>query len=320
MGILNKNFSLSKGDLDVVSLGEILVDMISTEEVNSLSQSREYTRHFGGSPANIAVNLSRLGKKVALISRLGADAFGNYLLDVLKGEQIITDGIQQDKERRTTIVYVSKSTRTPDWLPYREADMYLQEDDIIFELIKRSKVFHLSTFILSRKPARDTAIKAFNYAREQGKIVCFDPCYRKVLWPEGDDGAGVVEEIISRADFVKPSLDDARHLFGPDSPENYVKRYLELGVKAVILTLGEEGVIASDGEEIIRIPAFSEDAVDVTGAGDAFWSGFICGLLDGYTVKRSIKLGNGVAAFKIRGVGALSPVPSKEDIIKEYNI
>jgi hypothetical protein len=167
----------------------------------------------------------------------------------------------------------------------------------------------------------DYLIKAIDYAVKKNKIFAFDPSFRANLWPEGNKGSEIIRGLLAQSDFIKPSLDDAYHLYGQDHPENYLKKYHNDGAKIVILSLGKDGVLLSDGStEPLHLPVFSEKVVDVTGAGDSFWSGFLTGILKGLPINEAAKLGNAVAAFKIQGVGALSSVPPLSEIISYYDI
>ena len=317
---IHDKFDFETNNFDITAYGEVLLDMISREEA-PLKECINYTRYFGGSPANVLVNMQRLENQTAFISRVGKDEFGEYLIEILENENINLDCIQYDPKDRTPIIFVNKSKETPSWLAYRGADINLQLNDKIYKKIDDSSIFFTGSFILSKNPARATAIKAIEYAVKKDKIFAFDPSFRANLWPEGNKGSQIVREIIAQADIIKPSLDDAYHLYGQDHPENYLKKYHTDGAKIVILTLGKDGVLLSDGStEPLHIPVFSEKVVDVTGAGDSFWSGFLTGILKGLPIKEAAKLGNAVAAFKIQGVGALSSVPPLMEIMSYYDI
>jgi fructokinase len=191
----------------------------------------------------------------------------------------------------------------------------------IYDKVDNSSIFFTGSFILSKNPARSTAIKIIEYAVKKNKFFAFDPSFRASLWPEGNKGSEIIRELISQADVIKPSLDDAYHLYGQDHPENYLKKYHSDGAKIVVLSLGKDGVLLSDSSsEPLHIPVFSEKVVDVTGAGDSFWSGFLTGILKGLPIKEAARLGNAVAAFKIQGVGALSSVPPLMEIMSYYDI
>ncbi|HMA59409.1 MAG TPA: sugar kinase [Halanaerobiales bacterium] len=317
MSLLDSNYTFEDSDIDIISFGELLVDLITEEEEVRLSEAEQFSRYFGGSAANVAVNSQRLGAKTRMLTRIGDDDFGEFLLSVLKRENISNEGIQIDNIRRTPLVFVNKTSGTPAWLAYRDADKYIEFNEKVKELVNKTKIVYLTTFILSQKPSRKTALKVLDkIKKDEDTLLAFDPCYRPILWPEEDDGAQLVKSIISASDFIKPSLDDAEYLFGPDTPENYIEKYLQVGANIVILTMGEDGVLVSDGIEKFRLKVYSKKVVDVTGAGDSFWSGFMIGILDGMSIREAVKLGNATAAFKIRGVGALSQVPEKDYLLK----
>lgn len=317
---IHDSFNFEADDFDITAYGEVLLDMISREEA-PLKECKNFSRYFGGSPANVLVNMQRLGNKTAFISRIGEDEFGEYLKEILETENINLDCLQYDSEESTPIIFVNKSKETPSWLAYRGADVNIKSKDQIYKKIKNSSIFFTGSFILSRNPARATAIKAVEHAVNNGKIFAFDPSFRARLWPEGNKAKKLIRELLSQADIIKPSLDDAYHLYGQDHPENYLKKYHNDGAKIVVLTLGKDGVLLSDGNtESLHIPIFSEKVVDVTGAGDSFWSGLLTGILKGLSIKEAAKLGNAVAAFKIQGIGALSSIPPLMEIMSYYDI
>jgi len=317
---IHDSFNFEENDFDITAYGEVLLDMISREE-SPLKECVNFTRYFGGSPANVLVNMQRLENKTAFISRIGDDEFGEYLREILDDEGVNLDCLQYDQEEGTPIIFVNKSRETPSWLAYRGADINLEITDSIYDKIDNSSIFFMGSFILSKNPARATAIKALEYAVDKNKVFAFDPSFRANLWPEGNKGSKIIRDLLAQADIIKPSLDDAYHLYGQDHPENYLKKYHSDGAGIVILTLGKDGVLLSDGNnEPLHIPVFSEKVVDVTGAGDSFWSGFLTGILKGLPVKEAARLGNAVAAFKIQGVGALSSVPPLAEIISYYDI
>src|SRR6056297_552555 len=308
MSLLDSVYKFRDSEIDIISFGELLVDLITEKKEVRLSEAEKFSRYFGGSAANVAVNSQRLGAKTRMLTRIGNDDFGDFLLDVLKRENIKTEGIQIDESKRTPLVFVNKTSGTPAWLAYRDADKYIEFNDKVQELVNKTKIIYLTTFILSQKPSRDTALKVLDVIKEdKNTLLAFDPCYRPILWPKEDEGSKLVKSIIAASDFIKPSLDDAKYLFGPDTPENYLEKYLQVGANIVILTMGKDGALVSDGKEKYRLKVYSKKVVDVTGAGDSFWSGFMIGILDGLSIRE---------AFKIRGIGALSQVPEKDYLLK----
>lgn len=317
---INDSFTIKKNEFDITACGEVLVDMISREDT-PLADCSNFTRYFGGSPANVVINMQRFQHKTALVSRLGKDTFAEFLLKNLKKENINLDFIQKDQSEPTPVIFVNKSKSTPSWLAYRGAERKLKINEKIYRQIDRSSIFFTGSYILSQNPARESVLKAIERALKKNKIFAFDPSFRSKLWTKPQKGNDLIREILAKADIIKPSLDDAYHLYGKNDPEKYIEKFHNDGAKIVILTLGKNGVLVSDKiNEPLHFPVYSEKVIDVTGAGDSFWAGFLSSILRGYKISDSVKIGNAVAAFKIQGIGALSPVPPFSEILAYYNI
>lgn len=295
------------GDLDLLAVGEAVVDLISVEETDSLRDARTFRVHAGGSPANIARTVACLGGKAALVARAGDDPFGHLLRAELEGAGVLCDGLILDPDARTTVIFVSHTRGTPDFLAYRDADFLLAPEQVTEEAIGRARVVHVSAFALSRPPARHAAERALRLGRERGCVLSVDPNYSPRLWPDRADATATLEQALSLATLTKPSLDDARRLFGPGlSPEACVRKFHELGPPVVVLTMGPEGVLVSEGGRIQHIPALPVPVADVTGAGDAFWGGFLVAMLDGLPLPDCARFAQRVAAQKLSVVGPLT--------------
>ncbi|MRH43606.1 carbohydrate kinase [Aquibacillus halophilus] len=303
---------------DVFAIGEILVDMISTDYDNNF-ECDTYQRYFGGSPANIAINVKKLGINSAVSSAVGKDGFGKFLINSLNENEVNTDSVQ-NVDYATSLVMVTKSKSTPTPIFYREADYHLDYTNGLEETLLDSKFIHFSCWPISKKPARNTIEKVIEVAKKNKILVGFDPNYHPMIWNKGENGIDYVKSIIKRVDIIKPSEDDAERLFGIDTPENQLEKFLQLGAKLVILTLGKNGAIVSNGKDTIRLDTLATDVVDATGAGDAFWSGLYTGLIKGYTIRQSLSLGFGVSAFKLKYTGAVICLPEIEEIKNIYNL
>lgn len=317
---IHDSFNFEENEFEITACGEVLVDLISKKAL-PLNSCHDFSRHFGGSPANVLINMQRLKNKTALIARIGKDPFGQFLTDILKKEALNLDCLQIDKENQTPVIFVNKSKNSPEWLAYRGADTNLEIKQQIYNKISNSSVFFTGSFMLAKKPAQTTILKAINYAFKENKLIAFDPNFRPQLWSDSEKGKKIIKKVLAKADIIKPSLDDAYYLYGPASPLNYLKKYHNAGAKIVILSLGEKGILLSDSKnEPLQIQAFSKKVVDVTGAGDSFWAGFLTGILKGFSIKKAAQIGNATAAFKIQAVGALSEIPSLLEIMNYYDL
>lgn len=303
---------------DLLTVGELLIDMISADYDENF-ESNTYHKFFGGSPSNIAMNTKKLGIQSLVASAVGEDGLGTFLINHLKKEGIETSCVQQ-VEYSTSMVVVTKSQSTPIPIFYRGADYQLAYTSELENALQNSKIVHFSCWPISMQPVRQTIEKVIEEARKNQTLLCFDPNYHPMIWQKGEDGIEYVKSILSKVDIVKPSEDDAERLFGSDTPENQIEKFLKLGAKLVILTLGKDGAIASNGTEMIKFDTLATEIVDTTGAGDAFWSGFYSAVVKGYTIREAIKLGFAVSAFKLKYTGAVVELPKLEEIKEMYGL
>lgn len=312
------NIPLQDKKNDILSVGELLIDMMTTEYADS-DECDTYIKMFGGSPSNIALNVKRLGINSSVASTVGEDGLGRYLVKKLQHAGIVTDHIQYSDDP-TSMVVVTKSRSTPIPIFYRGADYQLAYTSELESAVIQSKIIHFSCWPISRIPSRYTIEKVIETAKEHHTLIGFDPNYHPMIWQKGEQGIEYVKSIIGKVDFVKPSEDDAERLFGKDTPESHLNRFLDLGAKLVIMTLGKNGAIVSNGKETLSFKSLAREVVDTTGAGDAFWSGFYTAVVKGYPLKQALTLGFAVSAYKLKYTGAVTDLPIIKEIEKQYGL
>jgi len=298
--------------IDLLALGEILIDFISVERADSLREASTFLRHLGGSPANLALNVSRLGRDAAIVGKIGCGPFGQYLMDGLEQGGVCTDYVVMDPTVHTSIIFVSQTSGTPDFQPRRDSDYKLSLAEIPQAAVAASSIVHSSTWPLSREPSRSAVFDALRLAGERGKVVSFDPNYSPVVWPDREEAQAVMRDAYRYVTLTKASLDDASRLFGSGhSPQAYIEMFHELGPKTVVFTMGKRGSLISEAGRLLgHLPAREIEIVDATGAGDAFWAGFLVALLDGNPPERCLLFAREVAELKLRTVG---PLPANVD-------
>ncbi len=297
---------IPEGNLDLLAIGETLIDFISEEEAESLREAYVFRKYQGGSPANIAVNVVKLGGLAAVISKTGIGNFGQFLKAELQRAGVITDYMVMDHLVHTSVIFISRTEGTPDFEAFRAGDYQLEPNEVDEEAIARARVVHASTFALSREPCRSAVEKAFRLAEEQGKIISLDPNYSRQIWPNYREAKDVLERMLSYATITKPSLDDASRILGEgEEPETYIDRFHALGPQVVVLTMGADGILLSEGGEMTYIPARPVEVVDATGAGDSFWAGFLTALLDGNSLERCALFAREIVERKLTTVGPL---------------
>ena len=305
-------------DLDLLSIGEILIDFITTETTESLENANSFYKFQGGSPANLAVNVTKLGGCSALVAKAGEDGFGRFLVHAMKTSGVDTSYLTLDSKYETSLVFVARTSGTPDFQAYRSADYQLYPENVPNSAIERAKIIHTTTWPLSRNPSRETVLWALKQACGMGKIVSFDPNYSPRIWPDHQEAIQVITEALRSVTHLKASLDDAHRFFGEGkTPEEYIQEFHMLGPGTVVFTQGKSGSIVSEnGKEVTRLQTRSIKVVDATGAGDSFWSGFLMALVDGNSLERCLKFAREVVEIKLQTVGPLQTLISRHELYK----
>jgi fructokinase len=307
---------IPEGDLDLLAIGETLVDFISLEETDWLRNAYTFRKYLGGSPANIAVHVAKLGGASAIVSKIGIGAMGQFLKAELQRAGVITDYLIMDHRVHTSVIFISRTARTADFEPFRSGDFMLEPGEVDEAAVKRAKVIHASTFALSREPCRSSVEKAFKLAQQNNRIISLDPNYSPVVWPNYQQAREIICHLLSYATLTKPSLDDATRIFGPDrAPEEYIQLFHEMGPRIVVFTMGAKGVLLSEEGRLSHIPARTIKVVDATGAGDSFWAGFLVALLDGNPLQRCVLFAREIVERKLTTVG---PLPNSIDRHRVY--
>ncbi|GAB3906917.1 carbohydrate kinase [Larkinella knui] len=293
---------------DLLAVGELLVDLIGHDLADDLRQTRDFHRYQGGSPANLAANMARLGNRAALVACVGNDNLGVYLTDRLAEAGVETQFVASDPTAPTSLVMVSRTKGTPDFIAYREADCWIKPEHVPDDLLKNSAIFHTTCFALSRQPAQDSIVAAAHRAHEAGCQVSIDANYAPTIWPDREMAQRVLEQYCSASAFVKLSDDDAARLFGMrQEPEEIATHFHAMGAPLVCLTLGAEGSFVSfqKGRQNVRIPGRKIEVIDATGAGDAYWAGFLTAWLDGHDPATCARSGAALAEKKLTRQGPL---------------
>jgi 2-dehydro-3-deoxygluconokinase len=296
---------------DVAALGEAMLEFNQTQPGQP-----QYLQGFGGDTSNAVIAAARAGARTTYLTRLGQDQFGELLMALWQGEGVDTSGIERDPQAPTGIYFVTHgahghefsylragsaaSRMTPAWLPR--------------ELVQRSKILHVSGISLAiSASARDTVFKAMACAREAGTLVSFDSNLRLKLWSL-DDARAAITRAIGLCDLFLPSVDDVNVLSGLSDPQAIVDWSHTLGAKQVVLKLGSEGALVSDGQRREVIPGYRVELVDATGAGDCFCGNLLARIALGDSLFDAARYANAAAALAVQGFGAVAPLPRGEQV------
>jgi fructokinase len=261
----------------ILAMGEILVDFIVADGAATLKSADTFIARSGGAPANASVAVARLGLASAFCGVVGDDEFGSRLQAELAAEGVDTTRLRQSREAATTLAFAWKDP-TGDghfWL-LRGADAQLAESDVRGAGIASLSALIVGSVALSTQPTRSAIEQAVSLAHQSDVPVVFDVNLRPTLWSNLADARPACEEVARRSRLVKLSLDDAKGLYGAHvAPSDAIQTLLSLGPGTVVLTDGERGCWFNAGSSVTFVPAFHVDAVEPTGAGDAFTAAIV---------------------------------------------
>lgn len=311
--------------IDVVALGELLIDF--TPGGTSQNGSLLFERNPGGAPANVLATVAKLGGSTAFIGKVGNDQFGNFLKHVLIDVGISTKGLVFSDDTNTTLAFVhldDKGDRTFSFYRKPGADMMLSRDDVDVSLIQNARIFHFGSVSMTHEPSRTATLYAAEYAKEKGVTVSYDPNLRPPLWEDLNQARESILQGMQYTDILKISEEELEFLTDTDNLEEgsqFLANEYELPL--VFVTLGPDGCFYRYKEKFGHIPGYSVNAIDTTGAGDAFMGSILYQF-----VKREqklheisinqledmIKYANGVGALITTKRGAIPAIPNKQEI------
>jgi fructokinase len=261
---------------DITAFGELLIDY--TPAGKSPAGMDLFEQNPGGAPANVLACASKLGQKTAFIGKIGADMQGELLRKTLQDANINTDGLISDENYFTTLAFVSLSEngeRSFSFARKPGADTKIFREDVDLSIIQNSRIFHFGSLSLTDSPARETTHFALEEAKKANCIISYDPNYRPLLWKSKEQAKEQMQAVLPYVDMIKLSDEETELITEHADPQTAAKSLIDNGIKIVAVTLGENGVLVATKDGCETIPGFHVDAIDTTGAGDAFWGAFL---------------------------------------------
>ncbi|MFD2216677.1 carbohydrate kinase family protein [Metabacillus endolithicus] len=312
------------------SIGEVLIDFIPEQKGIALKDVVSFERAPGGAPANVAATVAKSGGNASMITKLGVDAFGDFLIETLNNVGVNTEHVLRTKEANTALAFVSlKEDGERDFSFYRNpsADLLLNEDEINGDIFNKGDILHFCSVDLVESPMKKAHTKAIMSAKEKGALISFDPNVRLPLWDDPQDCRKTILNFLPNAHLVKISDEELEFITGVKDVEEAIQSLFVGDVKAVIYTKGSEGAdLYVNGEFCIHSPGYNVSVQDTTGAGDAFIGGFLYKLLEKNVnvtkissllkeeSKEILAYANASGALTTTGKGAISAIPTKDQI------
>jgi fructokinase len=312
--------------MDIVCLGELLVDMFPAELGRSLVEVSAFRPKPGGAPANVAVAAARLGARSAFIGKVGDDAFGHHLAHTLRQEGVDVRGMRFDEEARTTMAFIAMpDENTAEFVFYRNpgADMRLRADELDERLLQEACAFHFGSLSLIQEPSRSATLEAAKLAHEAGALISFDVNYRPSLWRGPEEAYDTVTATLPHVNLLKVNEVELALLSGSEELHAASKTLLEKGPDLCVVTLGPDGSFfqVAEGEE--HIPAFKVPTVDATGCGDAFVAALLYQLvasgdwrdqLSASRMHEILRYANAVGALTALTQGVIPALPTADQV------
>uniref|UniRef100_A0A0D6R265 fructokinase n=1 Tax=Araucaria cunninghamii TaxID=56994 RepID=A0A0D6R265_ARACU len=312
----------------VVCFGEMLIDFVPTVAGLSLARAPAFKKAPGGAPANVAVCIARLGGLSAFIGKVGDDEFGYMLADILKKNNVNNKGIRFDAGARTALAFVTlRADGEREFMFYRNpsADMLLVESELEVDLIKQAKIFHYGSISLIAEPCRSAHLAALKIAKDAGVLLSYDPNLRLPLWPSVQAAQEGILSIWERADIIKISEEEISFLTGDEDPydDAVVQKLFHPNLKLLLVTEGADGCRYYTKDFNGRVKGLKVEAVDTTGAGDAFVGGILSQLAsdlsliqDEKRLREALKFANACGALTVTERGAIPALPQREAVLE----
>lgn len=311
--------------IDVICVGAAIVDIPLQPVSKNIFDIESYpieriAMTIGGDAINEATIISRLGHKTALISRIGDDAPGNFILDACRREGIDIQSLKQDAHIDTSInvgLVTEDGERT--FVTNRNGSLWkLNIDDVDFSRFGEARLLSLASIFNSPLLDGKALVQIFQKAKEANLIICAD-----MIKPRLKETLADIKEALSYVDYLFPNFDEASLLTGETDPSSIADRFLECGVKTVVVKTGKKGCFIKTQSEELTIPAIKGiQAIDTIGAGDNFASGFISAVLEGKSLMDCARFANATASISVQSVGATTGVKNRaqvEEQVKKYN-
>jgi len=308
----------------VITLGEALIDFTPLDD-----QNMDFRKNPGGAPANVAVALSRLGVDISFIGKVGDDVLGNFLLKKLNSEGVNTDNMLLTDEAKTAITFVTldeNGERSFDFYIDPSADRFLRPEEIDEKIFKNKSIFHFGSISLIDEPARSATKRAVEIAEEYGLLISYDPNLRLNLWDSAEEAKKRIISMLIKTDILKVSEEELEFITDEKDMEKAAAEIAgNYDIPLIFVTCGSNGSYYYYHGELKHVDAFEVDAVDTTGAGDAFMSAVLYNFngteldfsdLRSEFLQKALKFANYSGALAASESGAMSALPTIEELKK----
>ncbi|MCR4541297.1 sugar kinase [Pseudomonas sp. 18.1.10] len=305
-------------EIDILSFGETMA-MFVAEQTGDLAQVAQFHKRIAGADSNVAIGLSRLGFKVAWLSRVGNDSLGRFVVDTLQNEGLDCRHVAVDPVHPTGFQFKSREEAGADpqveYFRKGSAASHLSVAAITPTLLNARHLHATGIPPALSEATRELSVELMTQMRSAGRSVSFDPNLRPSLWASQAQMIREINALASLADWVLPGLGEGRLLTGFDDPADIAAFYLDRGAEAVAIKLGADGAYYRthmDQGFIAAVPV--EKVVDTVGAGDGFAVGMVSALLENLSFPEAVQRGNWIGSRAVQSRGDMEGLPTRLEL------
>jgi 5-dehydro-2-deoxygluconokinase len=303
--------------MDVISVGRVSVDLYAREPNVGFEKQQSFMKSIGGSPTNLAVAVARLGHKVALATKVGDDAFGEYVRFRLEEFGVSTELLKVQPKSQTPLAFAALTPpESPTVVFYRgkEApDTTLLPNDVSDELVKATRILWISQSGLAQGTTAQSSLE-WMAKRSRDQLTILDLDYRPSLWNSVEDSRKMAQKAIALASVVVGNREECLMALGTDEPNAAADALLDAGVTLAIVKLGADGALFATAEQRIQIAPIPIDVVCGLGAGDAFGGALCHGLLEGWTLENIGLAANAAGALVSLALTCSDAMPTSQEL------
>ncbi|MEU4235409.1 5-dehydro-2-deoxygluconokinase [Nonomuraea sp. NPDC026600] len=312
----------SEEPFDLITMGRVGVDLYPGQLATSLADVTTFRKMLGGSPTNVAVAAARLGLRSAVITKVGADAFGVFVRQALDAFGVDSAWVTQHHELRTPLTFCE--IFPPDHFPllfYRQPtapDMTLSVEDLPLTEIATARILWTTGTGLADEPSRTATLAALQ-ARPANAITIHDLDFRPSLWPNPAEAGRWGRLALEKATIAIGNREEVATVVGDRPAEEAARALLDLGVDLAVVKLGERGVLAASHHQTVIVPPTPVKTLNGLGAGDAFGGAFCHGRLAGWPLEQLLGFANAAGALVASRLGCADDMPTETEVHRQLS-
>ena len=301
----------------MLTMGRIGVDIYPLQIGVSLREVQTFGKYLGGSATNVAVAAARYGRRAAVISRTGADPFGAFVHDALRGYGVDDRYVTEVPNLPTPVTFCE--IFPPDDFPlyfYRlpkAPDLEIRPEELDLEAVRAARVFWVTVTGLSQEPSRSATLAALK-ARDRAGVTVLDLDYRPMFWSSREEAHSWVEQALALSTVAVGNRDEWHTAVGDHPPAEVAQAALDRGIELAIVKQGPRGVLGRDGSHTVEVPPVPVEVVNGLGAGDAFGGALCHALLSGWDLERTLRFCNAAGALVAGRLACSDAMPDEQTV------